>query len=35
VSWGDVAYFVAWAVVMLVVGLKVFRKYEARMPEEL
>lgn len=35
VSWGDVAYLVVWAAVMLVVGLHVFRKYEARMPEEL
>jgi ABC-2 type transport system permease protein len=35
VSWGDFAYLVAWAVAILVIGLKVFRKYEARLPEEL
>ena len=35
VSWFGVAYFVAWACVALVVGLWVFRKYEARLPEEL
>lgn len=35
VSWGDVAYLAAWAGIMLVIGLKVFRKYESRMPEEL
>ena len=35
VSWGDLGYLVVWAVVSLVVGLWVFRKYEARLPEEL
>jgi lipopolysaccharide transport system permease protein len=35
VSWGDFAYLVAWAVVTLAIGLRVFRKYEARLPEEL
>ncbi|MGD0809093.1 MAG: ABC transporter permease [Acidimicrobiales bacterium] len=35
VSWGDFGYLVVWAVVSLVVGLWVFRKYEARLPEEL
>jgi lipopolysaccharide transport system permease protein len=35
VSWGDLAYLVVWAGVSLVVGLWVFRKYEARLPEEL
>jgi lipopolysaccharide transport system permease protein len=35
VSWFDVFYFVAWAVALLVIGLWVFRKYEARLPEEL
>jgi ABC-2 type transport system permease protein len=35
VSWGDFAYLVVWAVVVLAIGLKVFRKYEARLPEEL
>ena len=35
VSWGDLAYLVVWAAVSLVVGLWVFRKYEARLPEEL
>ncbi len=35
VSWGDFAYLVVWAVVILAIGLKVFRKYEARLPEEL
>jgi ABC-2 type transport system permease protein len=35
VSWGDFAYLVAWAAVILMIGLKVFRKYEARLPEEL
>jgi ABC-2 type transport system permease protein len=35
VSWGDIAYLTAWAVVTLLIGLKVFRKYEARLPEEL
>jgi lipopolysaccharide transport system permease protein len=35
VSWGDFMYLVVWAVVALAVGLHVFRKYEARLPEEL
>jgi ABC-type polysaccharide/polyol phosphate export permease len=35
VSWFGVGYFVAWAFVALAVGLWVFRKYEARLPEEL
>ena len=35
VSWFDFIYLVIWAVVALVVGLGVFRKYEARLPEEL
>jgi lipopolysaccharide transport system permease protein len=35
VSWGDYAYFVAWAVVVFVFGMWLFRKYEARLPEEL
>jgi lipopolysaccharide transport system permease protein len=35
VSWGDFGYLVVWAVGSLVVGLWVFRKYEARLPEEL
>jgi ABC-2 type transport system permease protein len=35
VSWGDFAYLVVWAVAILAIGLKVFRKYEARLPEEL
>jgi lipopolysaccharide transport system permease protein len=35
VSWGDFAYLLAWAVAAFVVGLWVFRKYEARLPEEL
>jgi len=35
VSWIDFGYLIVWAVVSLVVGLWVFRKYEARLPEEL
>jgi ABC-type polysaccharide/polyol phosphate export permease len=35
VSWGDFAYLLVWAVASLAVGLWVFRKYEARLPEEL
>jgi ABC-type polysaccharide/polyol phosphate export permease len=35
VSWFDFGYFAAWAIVMFIVGLWVFRKYEARLPEEL
>ncbi len=35
VSWFDFLYLVIWAGVALAVGLKVFRKYEARLPEEL
>jgi homopolymeric O-antigen transport system permease protein len=35
VSWFDLAYFLAFAVVVFVVGLWVFRKYESRLPEEL
>jgi lipopolysaccharide transport system permease protein len=35
VSWVDFGYLIVWAVVSLVVGLWVFRKYEARLPEEL
>ena len=35
VSWFDVFYFVAWALVIFAIGLWVFRKYEARLPEEL
>jgi ABC-2 type transport system permease protein len=35
VSWSDFAYLVLWAVVVLAIGLRVFRKYEARLPEEL
>jgi ABC-type polysaccharide/polyol phosphate export permease len=35
VSWGDIGYLVVWAVAILAIGLKVFRKYEARLPEEL
>jgi len=35
VSWGDCAYLLIWAVAALMVGLTVFRKYEARLPEEL
>ena len=35
VSWFDFMYLVLWALVALVVGLWVFRKYEARLPEEL
>jgi lipopolysaccharide transport system permease protein len=35
VSWFDVGYFVVWAFALLVIGLWVFRKYEARLPEEL
>jgi len=35
VSWFGVGYFVAWAFVALAIGLWVFRKYEARLPEEL
>ena len=35
VSWGDFMYLVIWAVGAFAVGLKVFRKYEARLPEEL
>jgi len=35
VSWADFLYLVAWAIVALVVGLWLFRKYEARLPEEL
>ena len=35
VSWFDVGYFVIFAVVVLLIGLKVFRKYESRLPEEL
>ncbi len=35
VSWFDFMYLVLWAVVALAVGLHVFRKYEARLPEEL
>src|SRR5579875_771151 len=35
VSWFDVGYFVVWAFALLAIGLWVFRKYEARLPEEL
>jgi lipopolysaccharide transport system permease protein len=35
VSWGDFMYLVVWAVGVFAVGLHVFRKYEARLPEEL
>lgn len=35
VSWGDFLYFVAWAVALFVIGLTVFRKFSARLPEEL
>ena len=35
VSWFDVAYFVAWAIALFAIGLWVFRKFEARLPEEL
>ena len=35
VSWFDVVYFVAWALAIFVIGLWVFRRYEARLPEEL
>jgi lipopolysaccharide transport system permease protein len=35
VSWFDFLYLVIWAVAALAVGLHVFRKYEARLPEEL
>ncbi|HYA44345.1 MAG TPA: hypothetical protein VED59_01970, partial [Acidimicrobiales bacterium] len=35
VSWGDFAYLLLWAVAALAIGLAVFRKYEARLPEEL
>ena len=35
VSWFDFMYLVIWAMVALAVGLAVFRKYEARLPEEL
>jgi lipopolysaccharide transport system permease protein len=35
VSWFDFMYLVVWAIVALAVGLAVFRKYEARLPEEL
>jgi ABC-2 type transport system permease protein len=35
VSWGDCAYLVVWAFAILAIGLRVFRKYEARLPEEL
>ncbi|HMK97637.1 MAG TPA: ABC transporter permease [Acidimicrobiales bacterium] len=35
VSWGDCVYLLIWALGALAVGLAVFRKYEARLPEEL
>lgn len=35
VSWGDYAYLAAWAIAVFVVGLWLFRRYEARLPEEL
>jgi len=35
VSWFDFMYLVVWAVAAFAVGLHVFRKYEARLPEEL
>ena len=35
VSWGDCTYLLLWAVGAFAVGLWVFRKYEARLPEEL
>jgi hypothetical protein len=35
VSWFDFGYLVLWAAAAVAIGLKVFRKYEARLPEEL
>ncbi|HET9058667.1 MAG TPA: ABC transporter permease [Acidimicrobiales bacterium] len=35
VSWGDYAYLAAWAIGIFVIGMWIFRKYEARLPEEL
>lgn len=35
VSWGDCLYLVVWAFAILAIGLRVFRKYEPRLPEEL
>lgn len=35
VSWFDAGYFVVWAFALLVIGLLVFRKFSARLPEEL
>ncbi|MGH9106406.1 MAG: ABC transporter permease [Acidimicrobiales bacterium] len=35
VSWGDYGYFVVWAIAIFMLGLWLFRRYEARLPEEL
>ncbi|MDA8299948.1 MAG: ABC transporter permease [Actinomycetota bacterium] len=35
VSWFDVCYFAVWALALFVIGLSVFRKFSARLPEEL
>jgi len=35
VSWFDVGYFVVWAFALFAIGLWVFRKFSARLPEEL
>jgi ABC-2 type transport system permease protein len=35
ISWGDYGYLVVWAFAIFVIGLWLFRKYEARLPEEL
>ncbi len=35
VSWFDVGYFVVWALALFAIGLSVFRKFSARLPEEL
>lgn len=35
VSWGDFGYLLVWAVAAFGLGLWVFRRYEARLPEEL